>query len=127
MSYLALKHTHLTAIAVTYALFVLRGIWMILDSPRLQARWVRIVPHVNDTVLLASALALAWQIGQYPFVDTWLTAKVLGLLTYIALGIIALRPGRSKGARVAAWVLAQVVFWYVVTVALTRHAIPMAH
>jgi len=126
VSYFAIKHIHMTTVGLSYLLFLLRGVWMIRESPRLTDRWVRVVPHVIDTLLLASALTLAWQLGQYPFVDGWLTAKVLGLLAYIALGVLALRPGREKRLRIAAWVLAQVVFWYIVAVALTRHAIPLA-
>ncbi len=54
-----LKTLHLTTIAISLALFILRGVWMMADSPRLQARWVRIVPHLNDTLLLASGIGLA--------------------------------------------------------------------
>jgi uncharacterized membrane protein SirB2 len=124
VSYLAIKHVHLASVAITYLLFVARGLWMIRGSPRLADRWVRVVPHVNDTLLLASAGALAWRLGQYPLVDAWLTAKVLGVLAYIALGVLALRPGRPRAVRITAWVLAQACFWYVVAVALTRHPIP---
>ena len=126
MNHAMLKDVHLTTVAITYGLFVLRGVWMIRESPRLRDRWVRIVPHVNDTLLLASALVLAWQIGQYPLVDGWLTAKLLGLLAYIGLGLVALRLGRTKSIRIGAWLLAQLVLVYVVAVAITRHVIPIA-
>jgi len=126
MNHAMLKHVHLTTVAITYGLFVLRGVWMIRESPRLRDRWVRIVPHVNDTLLLASALVLAWQIGQYPLVDGWLTAKLLGLLAYIGLGLVALRLGRTRSIRIGAWLLAQLVLVYIVAVAITRHAIPIA-
>jgi len=82
---------------------------------------VKWMPHVNDTLLLATAIALAWMLGQYPFVHGWLTAKVLALAGYILLGTVALRPGRPKGARVAAWIAAQIVFLYIVLVAHTRN------
>ena len=126
MNHAMLKDVHLTTVAITYGLFVLRGVWMIRESPRLRDRWVRIVPHVNDTLLLASALVLAWQIGQYPLVDGWLTAKLLGLLAYIGLGLVALRLGRTRSIRIGAWLLAQLVLGYVVAVAITRHVIPIA-
>jgi uncharacterized membrane protein SirB2 len=94
---------------------------MLIDSPWLQQRWVRITPHVIDTVLLASAIGLALILEQYPFVHGWLTAKVLGLIAYIILGSIALKRGRTKPIRAAAWVAALAVFGYIVSVALTRH------
>jgi len=121
MSYAALKMVHVACVSASYALFLLRGIWMIRGSAWLQRRWVRIVPHLVDTVLLASAIALAVTIGQYPLTDGWLTAKVAGLLVYIVLGSIALKRGRTRGVRVASWIAAQAVFFYIVAVAVTRH------
>jgi uncharacterized membrane protein SirB2 len=124
MGYSLLKSLHLTTIGVTLILFVLRGAWMMADSPRLQARWVRVVPHVNDTALLASGFSLAVLLGQYPLVDGWLTAKLVALLAYIGLGTVALRRGRSKRARVTAWIAALAVFGYIVAVALHHDPFP---
>jgi uncharacterized membrane protein SirB2 len=124
MDYLSLKITHVSCVALSYVLFVARGVWMLRGSALLQQRWVKIVPHVVDTVLLASAIAMAVMIRQYPFTAPWLTAKVLGLITYIALGSVALKRGKSQQTRIAAWVAAQVVFLYIVAVALTRDPIP---
>jgi len=118
--YPALKHLHLTTVVLSFALFALRGVWMLIDSPWLQRRWVRIVPHVIDTVLLASAIGLALILEQYPFVHDWLTAKVLGLIAYIILGGIALRYGPNKPIRALAWIAALAVFGYIVSVALTH-------
>ncbi len=116
--YLILKQIHLSTIVLTLILFLLRAIWMLTDSPRLQHRWVKIVPHINDTLLLISAIAMTLIIDQYPFVDSWLTAKVLGLLGYIVLGTIALKRGRTKAIRATAGVGALLVFAYIVTTAL---------
>ncbi len=118
--YFALKHLHLTTVVLSLALFVLRGMWMLRDSPQLAARWVKIVPHVVDSVLLASALGLAFTLQQYPFVHGWLTAKVLALVLYIIFGVLALRPGRPKAQRVVAFVLALLTFGYIVIVARTH-------
>ena len=124
MSYALLKHLHISCAAASYALFLLRGIWMLRDSPVMRRRWVKIVPHAIDTVLLASAVALAWTIGQYPFAENWLTAKVAALLLYIALGFVALRYGRNKTVRLGAWLAAQAVFGYIVLVALNHDPLP---
>ena len=117
MTYLALKNLHLATIAVTLALFLLRGVWMMRESSRLQARWVRIVPHINDTLLLASGIGLEMLIGQYPLVHGWLTAKFFALIAYIVLGTIALKRGRTRGVRIAAWIAALAVFAYMLAVA----------
>jgi uncharacterized membrane protein SirB2 len=124
MSYLILKNLHVGAVAVSFGLFVLRGLWMLGAPHRLQARWVRIVPHVVDTVLLASAIALAMLTFQYPLAQPWLTAKVLALIIYILLGMVALRRGRTRGQRSVAWLSALAVFAYIVAVALTRDPTP---
>lgn len=125
MSYLAVKTLHVTFVILSFGLFFLRGIWMIRESPRLQQGWVKIVPHVNDTILLIAGLALALMIGQYPFVDAWLTAKVFGLIAYIVLGTVGLKRGKTRTIRIGLWIAAQAVFLYIVSVALTRSAFPI--
>jgi len=124
MEYNIFKTLHLTTIAITLTLFVLRGAWMMANSPRLQARWVRIVPHVNDTLLLASGLGLAVLLGQYPLVNGWLTAKFFALILYIVLGTIALKRGRTRGIRIAAWLAALLVLGYIVAVAVAHDPLP---
>ena len=121
MEYIALKQIHVACVVLSWAGFFVRGVWMIRESPLLRRRWVRVAPHVVDTILLASAIALAVLLRQYPFVHGWLTAKVVGLALYIALGTVALRFGATRRIRVAAWLLAQVVLAYVVMVAVTRN------
>ena len=120
MSYTLLKHLHVTCVVTTILLFVVRGTWMIQGTLRHQGRWVRVVPHVIDTVLLASAIAMVILLGQYPGTAGWLTAKVIGLLLYIVFGTLALKRGRTLRARVAAFGAALAAFDYVVSVALTH-------
>ncbi len=124
MSYLLLKSIHVAAVIASFTLFFLRGLWMMAAPGKLAARWVRVVPHAVDTVLLVSAIALAVLTAQYPFVQSWLTAKVVALAVYIVLGIVALRGGRTRRVRIIAWVLALLVFCYIVTVARARVPLP---
>lgn len=95
---------------------------MIGDAAWIRSRPARTLPHVVDTILLASALGLVWLLGVNPFAVPWLTAKIVGLVVYIVLGGIALRYGRSKRARVTAWLAAMVTFGYIVSVAVTKDA-----
>jgi len=120
-TYLALRELHRTAVILSLTLFALRGLWMLADSPQLRRRWVRIVPHLIDTVLLASAIGLTLILQQYPFVNGWLTAKLFGLLTYIVLGAMALRRGRTREIRIRYFRLALLAYAYIVSVALTRN------
>jgi uncharacterized membrane protein SirB2 len=120
--YLTVKWLHVGCVALSFAGFAARGALMLAGSPLLGTRFVRVAPHIVDTLLLASALWLAWMIGQYPFVHGWLTAKVLGLLAYIVLGSIALKRGRTPRLRAVAFVAALATAGYIVSVALTHDA-----
>ena len=120
------KGIHLTTIAITIMGFIARGIWMVTESPLRNAKVVRILPHVNDTILLISAIWTAALIGQYPFVDGWLTAKILGAVAYILLGAVALTYGPTRQIRIYAFIAALICFGYVVSVALTKNPLPVA-
>ena len=121
---LFLKYLHVTCVVLSISGYLLRGVWMMRASPWLQKKWVRIAPHVIDTLLLGSAILLAIEIQQYPFVQGWLTAKVLALAAYIVVGAIGLKYGRTKKIRIAAWLGAVAIFAYIVLVALTRQVLP---
>ncbi|MDD5383877.1 MAG: SirB2 family protein [Gallionella sp.] len=127
MSFLTLKAIHVSCAFISFALFFLRGIWSFKGSPIMRQGWVKVVPHIVDTLLLVSALALAFTIQQYPFVDAWLTAKVFGLLLYIGLGSVALKYGKSKAIRISAWLAALAVFVYIVLVAAKHNPLPFIH
>ena len=116
-----IKTIHVATALISITGFTIRGIWMLRDSPLLLQKWVKVVPHINDTVLLLSAIILAVQINQAPLVQGWLTAKVLGLLVYIGLGMVALRFGKTKPVKALAFLSAIVVFVYIVLVALTKN------
>lgn len=125
MLYLAVKTIHISCVVLTLGLFLLRGLWMLRDSPQLQQRWVKILPHVIDASLLTSAILMAFMLGQFPGSHAWLTAKAAALVVYIGLGTIALKRGRTKQVRVLAWLGALLVFGYIVAVALTKQHWPL--
>lgn len=114
------KYLHVSCVLISISLFVLRGTLQLQSKLWRQWRLLRVAPHVVDTVLLSSALWLAWRIGQYPFVDSWLTAKVLALLAYILLGMRALGRNTPKSQRLPSFVAALLSAGYIVGVALTR-------
>lgn len=120
MSFLILKSLHIGCAVISYTLFFLRGIWSLNDSNVMRQRWIRIVPHIVDTLLLSTAIALAYSIEQYPFIDAWLSAKFFALLLYIGLGSNALKYAKNKTVRVIFWLAAQAVFGYIVLVAINH-------
>ncbi|MBU2978880.1 SirB2 family protein [Alteromonas sp. C1M14] len=93
--YMMAKHIHLTAVALSVFLFVLRFIWSQFSPAVLEKKWLKITPHVVDTILLISALSLCVMLNQYPFVQGWLTFKVVGLVVYILMGLFALKWARN--------------------------------
>ncbi len=126
IEYATLKLIHVSCAITSYVLFFVRGVWMMRDSPILRSRWVRVVPHIIDTVLLASAITLVVMLRQYPFVADWITTKIAALVVYIGLGMVALSRGKTQRIRIVAWLSAQAVFFYIVAVALTHNPKPWA-
>ncbi|MBI5658755.1 MAG: SirB2 family protein [Nitrosomonadales bacterium] len=124
MDLLVVKTVHVACVAASYTLFFLRGVWLLQGSPIMRQRWVKVVPHITDTLLLASAVALAIGIRQYPGTDAWLTAKVAGMLLYIGLGMVAFRFSKTLRTRIVSWVAAQLVFFYIVAVARAHSPLP---
>src|SRR5690625_4374554 len=122
--YMGLKHLHMLTAALSIAGFAWRGGLRLGDSALLQRRWLKIAAHVIDTLLLATAIALAVLSAQYPLAQSWLTARVLGLVVYIALGLWVMRFARSQGQRALGYVLALATFGYIVAVAITRSPWP---
>lgn len=120
MNYSLVKYLHVTCVAISISVFLLRGTLELLARPWRQWRLLRVAPHVIDTVLLGSALWMVWQSGQYPFVEAWLTAKVLALLAYILLGMRALGKNTPRAQRLPFFAAALLSAAYIVGVALTR-------
>ena len=123
MLYTWIKVTHVGTATLSFGLMVLRGWWMWRTPQRLRAGWVRVVPHVIDTLLLVSAITLSILSSQYPLVDDWLTAKVLLLLLYIGLGTVALKRGHTLRTRLVCWLLALLTLAVIAGTAVTRGAL----
>lgn len=121
VDYAALKLTHQLTALLSASGFFVRGVANFAGAAWARGGVARTLPHIVDTVLLASALAMAWTLRLNPLSTPWLAAKIGGLLLYIALGLLALRPGRPLAVRVACWVAALLCFGWIVSVALTKN------
>jgi uncharacterized membrane protein SirB2 len=119
-TYLLAKHLHQAAAVILAVVFLARGIAMLAGGRARPRLWVTLVTHVNDTILLACALYMAWLLG----LQDWVIAKLVGLAIFIALGIVALKRGRTSGIRLAAFAAALAVLAYLFAVALTKRVIP---
>lgn len=121
MDYSLVKSLHQAAVALSIAGFLARGAGAIAGASWVRTRLARTLPHVVDTVLLGSALWLAWQLRATPASAPWLVAKVCGLVAYIVLGAVALRRATPPGRRVAAWLAALATFAWIVSVAVSKN------
>ena len=120
MDYATLKLIHQSAVTLSFAGFLARGVGMLHDASWIRHRIARTLPHVVDTVLIVSAIALAWLLRLTPTNAPWIAAKIGGLVLYIALGLVALRFGRTKTVRAGAWIAAMLTFAWIVSVAITK-------
>lgn len=117
MNYTLIKHIHVTSAALSILFFVIRAYWSVSGSGILQARLVRILPHVIDTVLLVAGIMLAAMIGPS---QPWILAKIIALVLYIGVGTVAIKRGRTPGGRALAAVIAVLIFIYIVGVAINH-------
>jgi uncharacterized membrane protein SirB2 len=124
MDYAALKLLHHGTVAVSIIGFALRWLAALRGARWVRGRLARTLPHGVDTVLLGSALALAWILRLNPLTTPWLAAKIGGLLLYIGLGMLALRPGRPAALRAGAGLAALAVSGWIVAVAVTKNPLP---
>jgi len=115
--YEIVKYIHVTAITLSISGFIIRVLLKLNDSPYQTKYWFKKLPHKVDTILLASALTLVYIMGVNPLTTIWIAEKIIGLLIYILLGMVALRWGKTKKIRAFAAGAAIITFAYIVYVA----------
>jgi uncharacterized membrane protein SirB2 len=118
-----IKHLHVTLAYLTVIGFVTRALLSLSGPSVLQQRWIKVAPHMIDTLLLAAGITLAALYRMSPLVHTWLGMKILALLLYIALGIVAFRA-RSLAVRLLALAGALLTVGYIFWLAYTRQVMP---
>lgn len=118
-----LRQIHITCALATGMLFVIRGFWMMMDGPKLKQPVIKIAPHVIDTVLLLSAMAMLVVASIHPFSQPWLLAKFVALLVYIMFGLLAFRFAPNKGLKILCWMLAVATLFCIYGFAMTKRVV----
>lgn len=118
--YPEIRTVHMSAVAASGFLFLLRGIAMGLGYKWYMASPTRYLSYTIDTILLTAALMLMILLSQYPFVHSWLTVKVICLVVYIILGTFALKRAKSRTGRLGFWLAALIVYSFIISVARTK-------
>lgn len=99
--------------------FFMRGLGHIRQQPWVQRKLIRILPHIIDTGLLVTAIAVLISLEISPMTD-WVLAKIIALVAYIFLGVMAFRIAKTQKAKLVYWLLALAVFVYILGVAKTH-------
>jgi len=115
--YPQIKFAHVAAVILSGSLFAVRGSLMLARSRFANHAALRMLSYAIDTTLLTAALMLMTILHQYPFAQSWLTAKVLLLVVYIVLGALALKRGRTRATQIACYFAASFVFAFIVGIA----------
>ena len=121
MNFLLLKYIHILSVAASFALFFIRGIWLMQSYPPAQERWVKILPHVVDGLLVASALGMLAMVPATADYKAWMTIKLVLIGVYVFLVVFVIRLARARWQRFAAWLLALLVFLFVTSIAVLRN------
>ncbi len=120
MNYTVIKLLHITFAAISISGFIARGLLMLRQSSLLQRRWLKVIPHINDSLLLLSAITLAILAGYNPLQHPWLAAKIILLFLYIGFGLMALRFARQRRSRIVFFILAIMTFAWIVVIAINK-------
>lgn len=120
--YAAFKHLHVLFVLISISLFLFRYVLLLIDSPLLKKKWLKIIPHINDTLLLLSAVGIMVTLSMYPIQVPWLTDKVIGVIAYIGFGVLAMK-GKTAGARWIGFIGACGWIAFLLHVALSKQAL----
>ena len=122
-----LKLAHVASVVISGALFVYRYARLSMRPDQPLPKALKVLPHVNDTVLLSCAIGMLALIRLNPFTTPWLLAKIVALVLYIALGTVCMRSPPGSRRQAVSFVAAISVFAYIVLVGLSKHTIPLAY
>ncbi len=114
------KHLHMTLAVISISLFTLRFIWLLSNSAKLQAKWVKITPHIIDTLLLTLGVIMAVQYSMNPVEQLWLGEKLLAIVAYIFTGYYTLKLARNKVMQIIGYLGAMGWVMLIVRLAMTR-------
>lgn len=121
--YVGLLMLHKLAVLFSIIGFFGRGIGHIFNQQWVTKKPVKILPHVIDTLLIVSALGIVWVTG-FQFSDPWILAKIIGVLVYVGLGLMAFRFAKTRAQKALYWLLALAVLFYLVAVAMQKQVWP---
>ena len=123
--YYLLKLGHVACVVISGSLFIFRYARLSMRPDQPLPKKLKVLPHINDTVLLSCAIGMLILIGLNPFTTPWLLAKIVALLVYIVLGAICMRSLPGSRRQTVSFVAAISVFAYILLVGLSKQVMPL--
>ena len=118
--YLLIRQLHILTAALSVTLFTIRFL-LLVRSPTWQPnRWLKVLPHVNDSLLLIFAILLCIIIQQAPLITPWLTEKVAAVILYILAGMFALKWSKTRLSKIIWFIIAIFMFAYAANIAINK-------
>lgn len=116
--YMAVKHAHLTIIALTFIFFMINFVLTIKQSDKVKNKLLKIGPHVLYTLFVITFVYLVTvnPLELYPFVNTWASSKLGGFVLYVLSIAFALKWAKTNLWRIVGAISA--VFWLVMSARL---------
>ncbi len=101
--------------------YVVRGIMMLAGSTLKNSRGVLAIASITTLALFGLGVFIAIE-KQLSFADGFVLTKIIGLLLFVALGVIALKQGLSKPMASILWLLGLAAFVYTFLIATHKLA-----
>lgn len=120
-TYLVYKHVHMLMVALVGLLFLGRGALLLRESPALEGKALRILPHALSLLLLLSGLAMVAEYGRMP---GWVAAKLALLLVFIAVGVVTFKRARTRAAKLAGVAAGLLIYAAIVSIAVHHGSWP---
>lgn len=123
--FLIIKTLHVSSVAISLCLFLLRVYWLLHQSQMIKKRAIKILPHVVDSILLFSAFAML-HIINYPSIleNHWLAAKTLALILYILTGLYLFKKAKKPNQLYFSLCIALLLYSYIIYVAVSKQVMP---
>lgn len=117
------KHIHVLMAVLSVLFLILRFAYGIRDTGHLNKRWLKVIPHIIDGLLVLSIIGMLVSVGVSVFPSAWLSEKFTMFILYIVfsvLMVLSLRGRLSAGLRIPAFVLALLSWLWLIKVAVTK-------
>ncbi|HSC84072.1 MAG TPA: SirB2 family protein [Pseudomonas sp.] len=125
--YPGIKLVHVAAIMSSGTLFAVRGAAVLAGKEWAVSAPARYLSYAVDIVLLTAALLLLTILPGALFANGWLIVKVVLLVCYILLGILAFRSPWGIKSRRIFYIGALLVYLQIYSIARAHHPLGMLH